>query len=68
MIRYTESNIVLQKVADGFLQRVGWINREALNKERKIAYDVLKNILETFIAGYKWKEYVHRNFVTLNNQ
>ncbi|XP_052783581.1 uncharacterized protein LOC128219700 isoform X1 [Mya arenaria] len=46
-----------KKTADDFLKRLSWIDGNRFTGEKKISFDVLTNILETFVAGYKWKDY-----------
>lgn len=43
--------------AQGFSDRLHWLNRSSLSTEKKISYDILENILDMFLAGYKWRDY-----------
>lgn len=43
--------------ATEYLRRLRSINRATLSTNRKVSYDVMKNMLETFITGYRWKDH-----------
>jgi len=46
----------VQVMAVGLRLRLSWIQRQDLTSSNRIEFDVLRNILDTFIAGYEWKE------------
>ncbi|XP_060588530.1 uncharacterized protein LOC132743946 [Ruditapes philippinarum] len=43
--------------AQGFLDRLSNIDKSTLQDDKKISYDILKDMLDVFLAGYKWKDY-----------
>ncbi len=49
---------LFQNKADELLARLKQISVTSLDKEEKINYNILNDLLSTFISGYKWRELV----------
>ncbi|KAL4220042.1 hypothetical protein ACF0H5_020453 [Mactra antiquata] len=41
----------------GFRHRLSYVQRDTLTTDKKVSYDILQNILDVFLTGYKWKDY-----------
>ncbi|KAL4234368.1 hypothetical protein ACF0H5_006015 [Mactra antiquata] len=50
---------------EGFMQRIGALNKEAMTQKELVTYDVLADTIQTWLDGYKWKDYGPMNPINI---
>lgn len=47
--------IIFQMYMDKLLKRLNYLNRERLSSADRVTYDVIKDTIQTWVDGYKWR-------------
>ncbi|XP_053402444.1 uncharacterized protein LOC123548403 [Mercenaria mercenaria] len=42
---------------DGFLKRLSYVNKDSLSHGERVTFDVLKDTIQIWVDGYKWRYY-----------